>query len=943
MANRPALAAFGRRSLTFLWTAIFILALALQSGLTAGTVLAKSPSVVDYSQCANGKPPSTATDCPGGWINGILNANNSHYVEDDVTPQRAVMDNLTGGAAYTITLRYETRKGSAGVHAYDSLATWNYTQTGANRCTGLISCPGSTPSTYPIPADTTVMAPYASGTGATSEHQLSGQVFTLYGGTITGVSDPVHDCTAANQCGDPTVDDYADITVSFTTGASDTAIELLFGGHLAASSGPRGWGAGYGAGSISGGPYHIKWITFDGGSIGNRDNQIQASGLLPAVASTISTSATGTTTLGSSISDTATLGPSTLPGTLGGTITFDVYGPSATADCSGTNLVQELTTTVNGPGTYGSGPYTPTTAGKYWWIATYSGDVNSNVTGIAGTCGATNESSLVQGTPAIGTSAASSVTLGNAISDTATLSGVINGTSAGSIRFDLYGPSTTAVCTGTPVFTDTVNSVSADGSYPSALYTPTSAGTYWWVASYSGDVNNAPASGSCGDTGESSLVQGTPVISTTALSPVAIGTAISDTATLSGVVNGTSSGTIRFDLYGPSTTPVCTGTPVYTNTVNDVSADGPYGSGPYTPTTAGTYWWIATYSGDINNAGAAGTCGDTGESSVVGPKVPTIATQASAAEIGGSISDVATLSGASTSPVAGGSITFDLYGPSATANCSSAAIFTSIRTVTGNGSYTSDSYTPSAPGNYWWVAHYSGDVNNSGADGTCGDQGETSLITAPNLQVTKSVDKTTAVPGDVLHYTLTLSNTGNGAASGVTVTDDISALLAHATYDGDASNGGTFSSPTLSWTGLSVPASSSLALTFSVTLDQSGFPVGTTSLPNTVVVTGLANNCSAASTDPACSTTTTVTVVPLPSTPASPTPTPAKTLPNTATLTGTGGPSSGTPLLPLVLLTLAGLAIAVRFVVPAPAVAEEPRPLRGGRGGPSDPFRFRRR
>ena len=45
-----------------------------------------------YDQCANDKPPSTASDCPGGWINGILNANNSHYAEDDVTPQRAVLE-----------------------------------------------------------------------------------------------------------------------------------------------------------------------------------------------------------------------------------------------------------------------------------------------------------------------------------------------------------------------------------------------------------------------------------------------------------------------------------------------------------------------------------------------------------------------------------------------------------------------------------------------------------------------------------------------------------------------------------------------------------------------------------------------------------------------------------------------------------------------------------
>ena len=56
---------------------------------------ALATSIVDFSQCANNPFPSTATDCPGNWINGILNPNNSHYAEDNVVPQRWVIDITT--------------------------------------------------------------------------------------------------------------------------------------------------------------------------------------------------------------------------------------------------------------------------------------------------------------------------------------------------------------------------------------------------------------------------------------------------------------------------------------------------------------------------------------------------------------------------------------------------------------------------------------------------------------------------------------------------------------------------------------------------------------------------------------------------------------------------------------------------------------------------------
>jgi hypothetical protein len=61
-----------------------------------------------------------------------------------------------------------------------------------------------------------------------------------------------------------------------------------------------------------------------------------------------------------------------------GTITFKLYGPSATASCSGTPLLDQTVTIAASDSTYFSPVYTATVVGTYWWTASYSGDANNN-------------------------------------------------------------------------------------------------------------------------------------------------------------------------------------------------------------------------------------------------------------------------------------------------------------------------------------------------------------------------------------------------------------------------------------------------------------------------------------------------------------------------------------------------------------------------------------
>ena len=111
---------------------------------------------------------------------------------------------------------------------------------------------------------------------------------------------------------------------------------------------------------------------------------------------------------------------------------------------------------------------------------------------------------------------ASSAILGNSISDRAN----VNGEPApappptGSVTFTVFD---NATCTGPPVFTSAGQPLS--GEFPtatSAPFTPSAEGSYYWVASYSGDANYAPVSGACGEPFETSEIWPAPLRGTLA-------------------------------------------------------------------------------------------------------------------------------------------------------------------------------------------------------------------------------------------------------------------------------------------------------------------------------------------------------------------------------------------------------------------------------------------
>ncbi len=254
-----------------------------------------------------------------------------------------------------------------------------------------------------------------------------------------------------------------------------------------------------------------------------------------------------------------------------------------------------------------------------------------------------------------------------------------------------------------------------------------------------------------------------PTVTTNASSATAP-SAIHDTATLAG---SSGAGTLTFNLYTAGAG--CTGTPLFTSTVS-TNGDGTYPSGDFSPTTVGSYQWQASYSSS-SISGIMSNCSDPNEVSTVTPATPTLTTDAVAGLVGGTIHDVAHLTGGANPS---GKITWNVYA-SSDSSCATPLNSSAISVpVSGDGDYTSPNFSPTAAGSYQWVATYSGDTNNASVKTACGDPNEVSRVTnnaAPAIALHKverigssgsfTHGPVTGSPGDTVNYRMMVTNTGN--------------------------------------------------------------------------------------------------------------------------------------------------------------------------------------
>ncbi|HEV3046811.1 MAG TPA: Ig-like domain-containing protein [Solirubrobacteraceae bacterium] len=198
------------------------------------------------------------------------------------------------------------------------------------------------------------------------------------------------------------------------------------------------------------------------------------------------------------------------------------------------------------------------------------------------------------------------VVQGTPVSDTATVAGCTAASAGGSVSYAVYSNPT---CTALAASAGSA-AVSGGVGGPSAAEAGLAPGTYYWQATYAGELRNETSTSPCGTevltvlapTTTSTLETGGGI--TSASLPVLVSTPVTDQAHIAGAQAAEASGSVTYTLYSDSkcAKPVSSSTEV-------VSAGVATPSAPVALTKTGTYYWTASYSGGGLNAPSASACG----------------------------------------------------------------------------------------------------------------------------------------------------------------------------------------------------------------------------------------------------------------------------------------------------------------------------------------------
>ena len=436
------------------------------------------------------------------------------------------------------------------------------------------------------------------------------------------------------------------------------------------------------------------------------------------------TNGTPTGALGESVYDTATV-----TGTAGftptGTVTYNFYN-TATPAYGTTAPVTTQTVTLTATGAVPNSADTAAlAAGSYSYIAVYSGDSNyngsrSDVEPLTIVKANTSTATVIKDATTNGTPTGA---LGESVYDTATVTGTAGFTPTGTVTYNFYNTATPAYGTTAPVTTQTVT-LTATGAVPNSADTAAlAAGSYSYIAVYSGDSNYngsrsdvepltiAKANTSTATVIKDATTNGTPT--------GALGESVYDTATVTGTAGFTPTGTVTYNFYNTATPAYGTTAPVTTQTVTLTATGAVPNSADTAALAAGSYSYIAVYSGDSNYNGSRSDVepltiakANTSTATVI-KDATTNGTPTGA--LGESVYDTATVTGtAGFTPT--GTVTYNFYNTATPAYGTTAPVTTQTVTLTATGAVPNSADTAAlAAGSYSYIAVYSGDSNYNGS------------------------------------------------------------------------------------------------------------------------------------------------------------------------------------------------------------------------------------
>jgi Sortase domain len=414
-----------------------------------------------------------------------------------------------------------------------------------------------------------------------------------------------------------------------------------------------------------------------------------------------------------------------------GNVAVQIYGPFPTEEairCDGQPAWTE-SRPATGSGSFTTAPARLNTVGWYTFVQTVPGDANH--IGLTTPCRAPNESFRVETQPRVQTIVSSTrVEPGTALHDRVMVSGLAS--QRVTVQAALYGPFAARAgmaCTGTPVWTGSLE-VDQDGEYRTADYTVTVPGYYTYVESIAASGFVRAAQTTCGEVTETTVVVGSPRVTTTVSSQqTRPGATITDRVVVSGL--GRLSATVQVSLWGPFESRAairCSGTTYWTGSFA-AAGDGTYTTAAVTLQRAGYYTYQESIAESEAHSAFATGCAEVAETTLARatPAVTTLVSQ-QVVFPGAEIFDRIRVRGLARTEVP---IEVDLYGPfssRAAIDCGTRPFWSGRVLAKGDGVLTSPQVRVQRAGFYTYRERLAGSELVTATATECGLEEETTLV-----------------------------------------------------------------------------------------------------------------------------------------------------------------------------------------------------------------------